>query len=103
MGQGSDTVLSQIAAEVLDIDMEQVVVCSFDLDTLPYDPGAYASSGTCVTGNAALLAAEDGMMFAVADQPRLTGATVQTLIEMFREKKQKKLLCRNSAVDRQIR
>ena len=59
MGQGSDTVLSQLAAEVLEISMEQVVVCSFDLDTLPYDPGAYASSGAYVTGNATLIAAED--------------------------------------------
>jgi len=59
MGQGSDTVLNQIAAEVLDVRMDQVVVCSFDLDTLPYDPGAYASSGAYVTGNAVMFAAED--------------------------------------------
>lgn len=59
MGQGSDTVLNQITAEILEIDMAQVVVCSFDLDTLPYDPGAYASSGVYVTGNAAVRAAED--------------------------------------------
>ena len=59
MGQGSDTVLNQIAAEVLDVRMDQVVVCSFDLDTLPYDPGAYASSGAYVTGNAVIRAAED--------------------------------------------
>lgn len=59
MGQGSDTVLTQVAAEVLEVDMEQVVCVSFDLDTLPYDPGAYASSGAYVTGNATLRAAED--------------------------------------------
>ncbi|MGB3210749.1 MAG: molybdopterin cofactor-binding domain-containing protein [Desulforhopalus sp.] len=59
MGQGSDTILCQIAAEVLDIEMDQLVVSSFDLDTLPYDPGAYASSGAYVTGKAALVAAED--------------------------------------------
>lgn len=59
MGQGSDTILSQIAAEVLEVTLEQVVVCSFDLDTLPYDPGAYASSGAYVTGKATLIAAED--------------------------------------------
>ncbi|SHO49084.1 xanthine dehydrogenase family protein molybdopterin-binding subunit [Desulfopila aestuarii] len=59
MGQGSDTILAQIGAEVLEIDMDQIVVASFDLDTLPYDPGAYASSGAYVTGNAARLAAED--------------------------------------------
>lgn len=58
MGQGSDTVLCQITAEILEIEMAQVNVSSYDLDTLPYDPGAYASSGTYVTGNAALRAAE---------------------------------------------
>ena len=36
--------------------------------------------------------AEDGVMFAVADQPLLTSATTQTLIEMFREKKAKKII-----------
>jgi molybdenum cofactor cytidylyltransferase len=36
--------------------------------------------------------AEDGMMFAVADQPLLTSATTQTLIEMFRENKAKKII-----------
>lgn len=59
MGQGSDTILSQIAAEILEVELEQIVVCSFDLDTLPYDPGAYASSGAYVTGKAARIAAED--------------------------------------------
>ncbi|WP_419174055.1 xanthine dehydrogenase family protein molybdopterin-binding subunit [Desulfosediminicola sp.] len=59
MGQGSDTVLNQIAAEILEVEMEQVVVTSFDLDTSPYDPGAYASSGAYVTGHATLLAAHD--------------------------------------------
>ncbi|WP_084457104.1 xanthine dehydrogenase family protein molybdopterin-binding subunit [Desulfogranum mediterraneum] len=59
MGQGSDTVINQVAAEVLEVELEQIVSSSFDLDTLPYDPGAYASSGAYVTGNAALRAAED--------------------------------------------
>lgn len=58
MGQGSDTVLSQIAAEILEVDLEQIIVSTSDLDTLPYDPGAYASSGAYVTGNAAIRAAE---------------------------------------------
>jgi len=59
MGQGSDTVLCQIAAEVLEVEMDRIVVCSFDLDTLPYDTGAYASSGAHVTGRATQMAAED--------------------------------------------
>jgi CO/xanthine dehydrogenase Mo-binding subunit len=58
MGQGSDTMLCQIAAEILEVEMAQIIVASFDLDTLPYDPGAYASSGAYVTGRAAVIAAE---------------------------------------------
>ncbi len=59
MGQGSDTILCQIASEILEVEMEQLVVSSFDLDTLPYDPGAYASSGAYVTGKATTIAAEN--------------------------------------------
>lgn len=58
MGQGSDTVLSQIAAEVLDVPIEKIIIKSADTDLSPYDPGAYASSGTYVTGNAVILACE---------------------------------------------
>ena len=69
MGQGSDTMLCQIAAEILEVQMGQIIVASFDLDTLPYDPGAYASSGAYVTGRAAVIAAEqmrDQMLGAAA-------------------------------------
>lgn len=59
IGQGSDTVLTQMIAQELEVDMDVVNNTSFDLDTLPYDPGAYASSGTYVTGNAAIRAVED--------------------------------------------
>lgn len=59
MGQGSDTVLSQMASEILDCPMEDIVLNSADTDVSPYDPGAYASSGTYVTGNAVVLAAKN--------------------------------------------
>ena len=36
--------------------------------------------------------AEEGMMFAVADQPLLTSASIKTLLKMFREKKTKKII-----------
>ncbi|WP_163340611.1 xanthine dehydrogenase family protein molybdopterin-binding subunit [Desulfopila sp. IMCC35008] len=77
MGQGSDTIQNQIAADILEISMDEVVVCSFDLDTLPYDPGAYASSGAYVTGNATRLAAEDmkKQMFEAAARFLNTGIT----------------------------
>lgn len=59
IGQGSDTILSQIAAETLGTDLENVVVYSSDTDLTPFDTGAYASSTTYVTGNAVVRAAEN--------------------------------------------
>ncbi|SMC35533.1 xanthine dehydrogenase family protein molybdopterin-binding subunit [Sporomusa malonica] len=58
MGTGSDTVLAQIAAEVLMTTLDNIVVHAADTDTSPYDPGSYASSTAYVTGMAALQAAE---------------------------------------------
>ena len=59
IGQGSDTVLTQIAAEELMTDVEKVVVYSSDTDLTPFDVGAYASSTTYVSGNAVLKAAKE--------------------------------------------
>lgn len=52
IGQGSDTILGQIAAESLGVDPEKVVIYSSDSDLTPFDTGAYASSTTYVSGNA---------------------------------------------------
>ncbi|HPE68559.1 MAG TPA: molybdopterin-dependent oxidoreductase [Thermotogota bacterium] len=52
LGTGSDTVLSQIAAEMLQVPLEMVHIYSSDTDTTPFDVGAYASSTTYVSGNA---------------------------------------------------
>lgn len=57
-GQGSLTVLGQIAAEALGIATEDVHVVSGDTDTTPMDTGAIASRTTYVTGNAIKLAGE---------------------------------------------
>jgi len=53
LGTGSDTVLAQIAAEAMNVPVNRIIVTSSDTDTTPYDVGAYASSTTFVTGNAA--------------------------------------------------
>lgn len=58
IGQGSDTILAQIAAEALDAPVEKVIVYSSDTDLTPFDVGAYASSTTYVSGNAVLRAAK---------------------------------------------
>lgn len=59
LGTGSDTILGQIAAEVLAVPLEMVVVTSSDTDVTPFDVGAYASSTTYVSGLAVQQAAED--------------------------------------------
>ncbi|KAF1683304.1 xanthine dehydrogenase family protein molybdopterin-binding subunit [Veillonella sp. R32] len=59
MGTGSNTVLMQMACEVLGCPMEHMTCYEADTDVVPFDPGSYASSTTYVTGTAAKLAAED--------------------------------------------
>ncbi len=58
-GQGSDTVLSQIAAEVLGVRLEDIRYGTLDSEITPVDPGVYGSRVTFMTGNAVILAAED--------------------------------------------
>ncbi len=57
MGTGCDTTMSQIAAEVLECPMENIMVTGADTDTSPYDSGSYASSTAYVTGKAVELCA----------------------------------------------
>ena len=52
IGTGSDTVLSQMAAENLGVELDDIIVYSSDTDFTPFDSGAYASSTTYVSGNA---------------------------------------------------
>jgi len=59
MGTGCDTILSQMAAEILEISMDSIVLIAGDTDTSPYDPGSYASSTTYVAGTAVVKAAEE--------------------------------------------
>jgi putative selenate reductase molybdopterin-binding subunit len=58
LGTGSDTALAQIAAEVLNVGVEKIIVYSSDTDMTPFDTGAYASSTTYISGTAVLKAAE---------------------------------------------
>ena len=44
LGTGSDTVLGQMAAEILGVPLEDMIVYSSDTDFTPFDKGAYASS-----------------------------------------------------------
>jgi putative selenate reductase molybdopterin-binding subunit len=58
LGTGSDTVLAQMAAEILGVPVDDVIVYSSDTDFTPFDKGAYASSTTYISGGAVVRAAE---------------------------------------------
>ncbi|MCR8744527.1 xanthine dehydrogenase family protein molybdopterin-binding subunit [Romboutsia lituseburensis] len=59
MGTGSDTILAQMACEILETTMDKITVIAADTDVVPYDPGSYASSTTYVTGMAVVKAATE--------------------------------------------
>ncbi len=58
LGTGSDTVLGQMAAEVLGVPLKDLIVYSSDTDFTPFDKGAYASSTTYISGAAVVNAAQ---------------------------------------------
>lgn len=58
LGTGADTVLAQIAAEVLGCKVDDILVYPSDTDLTPFDTGAYASSTTFISGMAVKKAAE---------------------------------------------
>jgi putative selenate reductase molybdopterin-binding subunit len=71
LGTGSDTILAQMAAEVLGVPLEDIVVYSSDTDFTPFDKGAYASSTTYISGGAVRRTA-----LAVAEQIKKHAATM---------------------------
>jgi len=81
LGTGSDTILGQMAAEVLGIPLDDVIVYSSDTDFTPFDKGAYASSTTYISGEAVRKTAMEikrqvlehaALMFHVPDPNSLT-------------------------------
>ena len=58
IGQGSDSILATIVAEVLGLQPFDVAVVTGDTDLTPVDLGSYSSRVTLMTGNAAIQAAE---------------------------------------------
>ncbi|MCE1254827.1 MAG: molybdopterin-dependent oxidoreductase, partial [Anaerolineae bacterium] len=71
LGTGSDTVLAQMAAEVLGVETNDMIVYSSDTDFTPFDKGAYASSTTFISGTAVVKAAE-----IVAERIKIRAATM---------------------------
>jgi xanthine dehydrogenase molybdenum-binding subunit len=59
IGQGSDTVMCQIAAEILGLSLSDVSIIAADTAVTPWDAGSYSSKTTHIAGNAVRLAAID--------------------------------------------
>jgi len=59
IGQGSDTVLSQIAAQELGVAYERIRIKAADTEITPFDTGSFASRVTFIAGNATKNAATD--------------------------------------------
>ena len=79
IGQGSNTLLAAIVAEVVGVELDRVHVVPVDSDVSPVDIGSYSSRVTFMMGNAARMAAEslrDQLLGAAA---QLTGYTVERL------------------------
>ncbi len=59
IGQGSDTMVAQIVAEVLGIGLGRIRIIAADTDLTPIDIGSYSSRVTFMNGNASLRSAQD--------------------------------------------
>ncbi len=59
IGQGSETALAQIVAEVLGVRVDDVTVINSDTSVKPWDVGTHASRTTFIAGNAAWIAASE--------------------------------------------
>ena len=88
IGQGSDTMTAQIAAEVLGCSLARVKVVAADTDLTPIDIGSYSSRVTFMAGNATMRAAEAVKKQIAAAAAKKMGCTPDELI------------CRNDLVSR---
>jgi CO/xanthine dehydrogenase Mo-binding subunit len=88
MGQGSDTAMAQIVAEVLNIPAETVRVIHSDTDSTPYDMGTLGSRSTFHMGHAVRLAAEDARqkLEALAREVELPLGSNVPLPDLFQRK-----------------
>jgi len=93
IGQGSDTMVAQIASEVLGCSLSRVKVIAADTDLTPIDIGSYSSRVTFMNGNATLRAAQDVKKQIALAAAKKMNCAVEDLV--FREDKVR----RNDAVE----
>ena len=79
IGQGSDSILAYIVAEVLGIDPFDIRVVTADTDLTPVDLGSYSSRVTLMTGNAAIQAAERARALLVMAVAEKLGVPVENI------------------------
>jgi putative selenate reductase molybdopterin-binding subunit len=82
LGTGADTVQAQIAAEVLGVPVDDIIVYSADTDLTPFDVGAYASGTTYISGMAVKKAAEAVRARITERAARLLGVAEPQMIEL---------------------
>jgi 4-hydroxybenzoyl-CoA reductase subunit alpha len=80
IGQGSDTMVAQIAAETLGCSLGRVRVIAADTDLTPIDIGSYSSRVTFMNGNATLRAAEEVQKQIAAAAAKKMNCTAEDLI-----------------------
>ena len=61
IGQGSETVLAQMVAEIMGVEVADVRVINSDTDVKMWDVGVHASRTTFIAGKAACLAAKEAL------------------------------------------
>jgi len=86
MGQGSDTAMAQIAAEVLQVAAESVTVVHSDTDVTPFDMATLGSRSLFHSGNAVKLAAEDALQKIVQLKKELSLPADAAIADVFRKK-----------------
>ncbi|TAL68132.1 MAG: 2Fe-2S iron-sulfur cluster binding domain-containing protein [Bacteroidetes bacterium] len=80
IGQGSDTVLAQAAAEAMGISFDRISVISADSDITPLGFGAYSSRVTLMGGNASKMAGDEVRMKVFSIAAELLNTDVENLV-----------------------
>jgi len=80
IGQGSDTMTAQIAAEALGCSLSRIRVVAADTDLTPIDIGSYSSRVTFMAGNATLRAAEEVKKLIAAAAAKKMNCEIEDLI-----------------------
>jgi 4-hydroxybenzoyl-CoA reductase subunit alpha len=86
IGQGSNTMATQVVAEVMGVRMDRIRVISADSALTPKDNGSYSSRVTFMVGNAAMHAAEQlqaMLVKAAAQRLKAFESDIEVLDEVF--------------------